>query len=163
MAIKTSRKFNFKSTGEIATEQDIQEIERQQNDFSIGVRFPLARASEVGSTFEMSKNFKDSVKQNFINWMQTNWGERLGEYNFGANLIQLLPEFVQENNQNAVKEALAVGIATYFPFITIESFQILSFQETPSLDIYTIRVIYSARDVFEGPDSISLTLKYLRV
>jgi phage baseplate assembly protein W len=163
MSCKDSRKFKFKSTGTISADSDILDEVEDANFLPIGIKFPISRSSEAGSTFEMTTSYKENIKQNFISWMRTNWGERLGEHQFGANLIEILPELVQNNNQNAIRETITQGIATYFPYITLENFQVLSFEETPSFDVYTIRVIYSAENIFKGPDSFSITLKYMRV
>lgn len=162
MSTKDSRKFTFKSVGEVT--QPLEQIEDGATSFfPIGIKFPVQAAAEVGSTFEMTTDLKLNVRQNFKAWIKTNWGERLGEYNFGANLVQLLPELVQNNNQNAIRDSLASGISVYFPYIKLENFQVLSFEETPSFDIYSVRIIYSAPDVFDGFDSISLVLRYVRV
>ena len=89
---QNQKKFNFKSSGQSINT----EIKYRQDTFRkklIGIKTPLELGSGRDGMLKMHDNLKNQIKDNLKNLLLTNHGERLGNYNFGANLDELLFEF----------------------------------------------------------------------
>lgn len=90
----------------------------------IGILTPLAIDENGDTFFETSINFEDIVKDNLRNLIQTNHGERLGRYYFGANLKPLAIEYTSDENFDG--EAMArinTAVRDYMPYITLEGYR----------------------------------------
>lgn len=127
MSVQTSSKFKFKSSGinlntinniNSATSSSIA-ISAEQN---IGIKTPLQLGN--GEIFSMNTNMSDQMADNFRNLLLTNFGERLGLYDFGANLRELLTEYNNKNDfdQEAINR-ITIAVNKWMPFITLTNFE----------------------------------------
>ena len=57
-----------------------------------GIVTPLRLPDKIGDTFKMTTNPVDGIIDDFKNMLLTNYGERVGKPDFGANLQSLLTE-----------------------------------------------------------------------
>jgi hypothetical protein len=67
----------------------------------------------------MHFDFAEQMDDNLRNLIQTNFGDRLGLYNFGANLRPLLTEYT--NKEDFDSEAMIrinTAISKWMPFVT---------------------------------------------
>lgn len=66
----------------------------------------------------------DQMHDNFRNLVLTNWGERLGLYDFGANLRPLCTEIVsQDDFDGQAVDRISGAVQRWMPFITLETFE----------------------------------------
>jgi phage baseplate assembly protein W len=89
----------------------------------IGIKTPVEIDGTGESLFKMNLEIADQVSDNLKNLILTNWGERVGKYNFGANLRPLLTEFT--NKDNFDQEAMIrINTATskWMPYISLENY-----------------------------------------
>lgn len=118
-------KFNFKSSG--VQVDKIQQIKEDKNSqilpaiSNIGIKTPL----EIGTSdlFRMHNNIVEQVKDNFKNLILTNHGERLGLYDYGANLRPLLTEYSADTNDdfiNNVTDRIIQATNKWMPYIELE-------------------------------------------
>lgn len=111
--------FNFKSSGRTQEQRIIENL--VQSPTAIGIKTPL----QIGNNdfLDMHYNVADQMHDNLRNLLLTNWGERLGQYKFGANLRQLTSEFVnQDNFDSSAIENIRNAVGTWMPFIDLEDF-----------------------------------------
>lgn len=112
--------INFKSVGVSSTTS-------QQNAVSItptpiGIKTPLQLGYEDG-LLVMHYDLADQLADNLRNLLQTNWGERLGQYFFGANLKPLTTEFTsQETFDSEAVVRIKNAVTTWMPFIDLIDF-----------------------------------------
>jgi phage baseplate assembly protein W len=90
----------------------------------IGIRTPLRFGREGEGIFSMHTSLISQIEDNFRNMILTNAGERLGLYNFGANLQPLMTEIINRNEDFEAEalERIRRTTSTYMPFIQLESF-----------------------------------------
>ena len=103
-------------------------IENDLNeDTYIGLELPLTHTQE--GYFKRTKTALEQAKSNIKNLLLTNKGERLGNPNFGTNLISLV--FSQENTdlESRVEEEIRASMGEFLPFINIVSVE-TNFSET---------------------------------
>jgi len=89
----------------------------------VGILTPLA-IDEGGDTFfETTTSLQEVVKDNLRNLIQTNHGERLARYYFGANLKPLAIEYT--SNENFDSEAMMrinTAVRDYMPYVNLEGY-----------------------------------------
>jgi len=111
--------FNFKSSGNKLGDREITpKITKKDRD--IGIKTPLSNY-QGRQLFDMHTEPVSQVKDNLKNLILTNAGERLGLYDFGADLSALL--FDLGSNQGIETEFIErinVAVQKYLPGIEID-------------------------------------------
>tara|TARA_R100000234_G_scaffold98722_1_gene67287 strand:- start:1948 stop:2376 length:429 start_codon:yes stop_codon:yes gene_type:complete len=112
-----------------------------ENDLSedtyIGLELPLTHTKE--GYFKRTKTALEQAKSNIKNLLLTNKGERLGNPNFGTNLISLV--FSQENTdlESRVEEEIRASMSEFLPNINIVNIQTNFSDENMSTAIVNLR------------------------
>lgn len=88
---------------------------------AIGVNLPFSGPI----AFESNYQTKDSIKNNLINYLLTNPGERVDNPTFGAGLRAYIFTQIDSNNLEFIREDLQEKINTNFTNIELESVDIL--------------------------------------
>ena len=151
--------FKFKSAGEL-----ISTSEKYAKDISfeklIGIKTPINFGSGRDGLFSMHKSLKDQIKDNFKNMLVTNHGERLGNYNFGANLEGLAFELASDDIETEAINRINLAISKHMPYITLNNFEAFTehFDNTHVARI-GIRVTYSIPNLGVSNENIEVILK----
>ena len=138
--------FKFKSSG----------IRRDNRKFTkpvrvlrpIGIKTPMSLDDDI---FKMHNDPISQLSDNFRNLILTNFGERLGRYDFGANLRALVYEYSGNPDFESIVEKQIVDAADKFiPQIKIISVssQLIETNEKNSLNLLglakvTLRIVYN--------------------
>jgi len=73
----------------------------------------------------MSYDVGVQMKNNLRDLLMTNWAERVGRYDYGANLQPLVTEY--ENGKDAFDEAamnrISTAVQNYMPYVSLENFE----------------------------------------
>ena len=113
--------YSFKSVG--STQQEIDEIEANPTKgFPIGIKTPIQFSSDESSLFKMHKKLIDQVSDNLRNLVLTNHGERLGIYNFGANIRSLAFELGTEDVDREAMRRISAAVGIFMPYIQLRDF-----------------------------------------
>lgn len=117
-SVRTSRNFKGGSTP-ITQRVQTQVI---STPIPYGVVTPLQLPNKTGETLKTTTDITEGVVDNFKNMLLTNYGERLGKPDFGANLSSMLTERVSQEEWNLqVANMIRTTTQKYMPFITITS------------------------------------------
>lgn len=112
--------YSFKSVGKTLEQQDEEEITSSPVPF--GIKTPLQLGVSEG-IFSMNYSLEDQFSDNLRNLILTNWGERLGLYQFGANLRPLTTEFTnQDDFDGQAIFRIKAAVEKWMPFIDLENF-----------------------------------------
>lgn len=112
--------YNFKSAGK--TQQIIVDESLESSPVPYGIKTPLKIGFKDG-ILEMNYDLSEQFADNLRNLLLTNWGERLGLYNFGANLRPLTTEFASiDNFDSEAIIRIKSAVETWMPFIDLEDF-----------------------------------------
>lgn len=113
--------YNFKSVG------NNQQAQTTQGGTSVtlipyGIKTPLQLGTSEG-IFSMNYSLADQFNDNLRNLLLTNWGERLGLYQFGANLKPLATEFenLDDFDSQAIQR-IKNAVEAWMPFVDLEDF-----------------------------------------
>lgn len=112
--------YSFKSSGTRLDDVEQQKEVIKQSPLPIGIKTPIELGtSDNDGILAMHYELKDQISDNLRNLIQTNWGERLGLYDYGANLQPIVTEFVtDENFDKEAMNRISTAIAKWMPFIT---------------------------------------------
>ena len=112
--------YSFKSVGK--TQDKLKEETLKRSLIPYGIKTPL-KISNSDDIFEMNYNLADQFADNLKNLLLTNWGERLGLYDFGANLRPLTMEFVsQDDFDTEAISRIKSAVEKWMLFIDLEDF-----------------------------------------
>lgn len=113
--------YDFKSVGEKAESRKYTEV---LDPKPIGIKTPLEFGTSRSGLLEMHFTNAAQIKDNFRNLIQTNFGERVGLYSFGANLIELVGELSSKEDFDS-EAMLRIKNATtrWMPFVELETFE----------------------------------------
>lgn len=113
--------ISFKSSGKTREDQVAQQL--IQSATPIGIKTPLRVGTQEG-IFAMHFSLADQMHDNLRNLIMTNWGERLGLWDFGGNLRPLTTELVSTDDfDSAAVERISGAVQKWMPFISLETFQ----------------------------------------
>lgn len=112
--------YSFKSSGKTQDQVKLETLTSSPIPF--GIKTPLQLGTSEG-ILSMNYSLDEQFSDNLRNLLLTNWGERLGLYDFGANLRPLTTEFVsQESFDTAAIGRIQAAVARWMPFIDLENF-----------------------------------------
>jgi len=140
--------FNFKSVGKTKEQQLIEAL--TATSIPIGIKTPL-RLGEQDGIFAMHFSLPDQIHNNLKDLLLTNWGERLGLYNFGANLRELTTNYINQDDFDAeAVKRINSAVTKWMPFVSLEDFlsetKLTQNVSTVNLTItYTIPALQSGR------------------
>ena len=80
-----AKKYSFQSVGELDVDFQANESAAESENLPIGIKTPMSFGGDEG-LLKMHKTYPDALADNFRNMIMTNYGERLGHYDFGGNL-----------------------------------------------------------------------------
>ena len=152
--------FNFKSSGKTQTQQLIEALEK--SPVPIGIKTPLQPGSQEG-VFAMSFSLADQLNDNLRNLLMTNWGERLGFYDFGANLRELTSEFATQDDFDAqATQRISAAVTRWMPYITLEDFlSEVDRTENKNTGVIRITITYSIPALEVSRRALQVTLYVL--
>jgi len=111
--------YNFKSSGKSAEQLNIEIPAR--TTLPVGIRTPLRLDDK--NLFAMHYDVAEQIHDNLRNLLLTNWGERVGLYNFGANLQELTSELsnIDAFDQEAI-DRIKNAATKWMPFVSLNDF-----------------------------------------
>jgi len=128
--------ISFKSVGQLK-QKFTEDPAVAKSIAPIGIKTPL-RLSQNSGLLDMHYSLEDQLSDNLRNLLLTNWGERVGQYFFGANLRPLTSNFVSQDDFDS-EAVIRIKDATsrWMSYIDLIDF----FSETDRLENRNIGII----------------------
>jgi len=146
---------NFKSVGDLNTERKFQST---PNEIPIGIKTPLTLGTTSDGIFAMHFTLANQIQDNFRNLLLTNHGERLGFYDYGANLRPLTTELAAESFESEVSSRIARAITKYMPYISLQTFEYqIDNSQNENTAKLRLRIIYNVPTLNIQNKGIELT------
>ena len=99
-------------------------IENRDSDIFIGIDLPFYKSNGTEGYFASSKTTLQSVKNNLINLLKTERGERIFQPTLGLNLKSLLFEPITPGLDDRIREDILNTLSTWLPFVQIKSMDV---------------------------------------
>lgn len=120
---QSARVYDFKSVGTSEAEYKEQTTFWVDGENPVGIKTPLELGDGTDGLLKMHKSLVSQVHDNFRNLVLCNHGERLGIYDFGANLSELAHELGSEGVDNEAIKRIKTAVSKYAPFINPKTFE----------------------------------------
>lgn len=135
--------YSFKSSGKTKEQQALEQLNASLIPF--GIKTPMQLGSNSEGILSMNYNLADQFADNLRNLLLTNHGERLGLYDFGANLRSLTTEFVsQEDFDSQAIDRIRAAVEKWMPFVSLGTFEsVIDRTENDSTAVIKINITYS--------------------
>jgi len=131
--------FNFKSSGvKIDDPKFRPTITNEKNEGTpISIKTPLQKGNSNTELYQMHYDPLAALADNLKNLLQTNKGERLGRYNIGCSLTDVL--FDRSNSKTGEYEQIAMQsimeqVQNFLPVINIDNIEFSPLQTLDSSD-----------------------------
>lgn len=147
--------YNFKSSGKSSEQLNIEIPVRTA--LPIGIQTPLRLDDK--NLFAMHYSVIEQVHDNLRNLLLTNWGERVGLYDFGANLQELTTELsnIDAFDEEAISR-IRNAASKWMPFVSLNEFVSETDNENnANTGIVKITVTYSIPEL--GVENKALQIK----
>lgn len=151
--------ISFKDVGTKGTSRESLRSVRP-DPLPIGIKTPLELDETGRGLFAANYTLREQIADNIRNLVQTNHGERLALYDFGANLRPLISEWSnKEDFDKEVMRRISVAVGKYMSYITL-----LGYESKPNYtdNIYTgiidITLLYSIPSLNLNEEMVEITL-----
>jgi len=98
---------------------------------AIGVSIPFTGEAVFSSNYQT----RDAIKNNLVNFLLTNPGERPGNPAFGAGLRRYIFSQITDGNLDFLKEDVQAKISSNFNNILLNSIQVLQIPDENTINI----------------------------
>lgn len=151
--------YDFQSVGE---SMEVYRQNRRMGETTpvpIGIRTPMELATAEGGLFVMHTSMTSQIKDNFKNLILTNHGERLGMYDFGANLLELTMELGSEAFDTEAIRRIKTSCGKYMPYLNLSTFEPFQTRDQAGgIAVVGVRITYSIPMAQSGPQQIEVIL-----
>ena len=113
--------YDFKSVGDFDIDEKEKQLREERRKFPIGISTPVSLGNN--SLLRMHTDRMKVICDNFRNMLMTNHGDRLGFYDFGANLTELAFELGAENGDAEATRRIARTTSKFMPYVSLDTFE----------------------------------------
>ena len=123
--MQVRKKYDFSSVGELKEDLDRSRSQSaaDRNQRPIGIKLPLSFGGDSDGLLSMHYDIDSALSDNFRNMIMTNHGERLGLYDFGANLAELAFELGTDEFDSEAIRRIRRTTEKYMPFVQLLTFE----------------------------------------
>jgi phage baseplate assembly protein W len=123
--MQVRKKYDFSSVGELKEDLDKSRSQSASDraQIPVGIRLPAALGESSDGLLRMHYSVDEALADNFRNMVMTNHGERLGLYDFGANLTELAFELGTDEFDTEAIRRIRRTTEKYMPFIQLLTFE----------------------------------------
>ncbi len=149
--------YSFKSAGKTAEQRQAEAL--TASAVPIGIMTPL-RAGTKDGIFAMHASLADQMNDNLRNLLLTNHGERIGLYDFGANLRPLASEFTtQDSFDSQAITRISEAVAKWMPYVSLNDFlSEVDRTENKNTGVIRITVTYTVPNISNDKKYLQVTL-----
>lgn len=151
---------SFKNIGTTVTQ--LQSTRPATQVFPIGIKTPMELGGN-GNPYKMHTSVADQINDNLRNMILTNYGERLGKYDYGANLRQILADFsTNADVETVVMQSIMSTVEKYMPFISLNTFEMQNLPSTRSAQAkFQINIGYSVPKIGANNQKLKIILEVM--
>jgi phage baseplate assembly protein W len=136
--------ISFKNVG--IRKEDLQNntLAKNKSQMPIGIKTPMVLSTRGPELVEMHFDITEQIKDNLKNLLLTNHGDRVIQYNFGANIRPLLSEWYnKENFDNEAMININTAVSKFMPFLSLTDYESKTIKSESSITYIKIKITYS--------------------
>jgi phage baseplate assembly protein W len=161
VADRERKVYDFKSVGESTQQEFAASAAILASPKPIGIKTPieLGVGTQGSDLFRMHTSLLAQVADNLRNLIMTNHGERLGLYDYGANLLPLTFELGTEAVDTAAIKRIKKAAGKYMPYVNLRTFvPIIDKLDNQHIAKIGVRVVYTVPKVSSEEKAIEVML-----
>jgi phage baseplate assembly protein W len=130
--------------------------------FPIGIKTPMSLGGN-GNPYQMNTTIQDQIQDNLRNMILTNYGERLGLYDFGGNLRSILAEYTSDVDVEVIAmQSIMKTVEKYMPFVTLDTFDMQNLPSTRNgMAKYQLLINYSVPKIGATNQRVKIILEVM--
>ena len=125
-------------------------------NIKVGIDLPIRRDDMEDGWFASTKTTIEAVKNNIINLLNTNQGERLMQPTLGLDLRSLLFEQMTSETIMSVQNKILDTFQRWLPFVEVRDIRINNEAIEPNLNQIRVNIIFNIKRDPNTIDSVSL-------
>ena len=136
--------LSFKNVG--LRKDDLQDnvLAKNKSQMPIGIKTPMQLSTRGPELVEMHFDIAEQIKDNLKNLILTNHGDRVIQYNFGANIRPLLSEwFNKDNFDNEAMININTAVSKFMPFLSLTDYESKTVKVESGITHIKIKITYS--------------------
>ena len=134
-------------------------IEDNDTNVFIGIDLPIRKSEGKEGFFASTKTTIEAVKNNIVNLIQTDPGERFFQPNLGLNLRRFLFEQINEEIVLQIQNEMLDTLQTWLPFVELKDIQIGSDSVTEDSNKININIVFSIKRASNSTESVGVVLE----
>ncbi len=153
-----SKSYSFKNVG-ITQQQEADSLNLIPNERPIGISTPIQFGTGNDGLFLMHKKLFNQISDNLRNLINTDHGERVGLYDFGANLGPITFNLGNEDVDSQAIARISTAVSKYMPYVDLQTFEpFVSRFNNKEIAKVGIRVIFTVPSLGPSERAIELVL-----
>lgn len=112
------KEFDFKSVGTRIVDR---RVNNPLANKPIGIKTPMRLGNSNDGIFAMNFSIREQIKDNLRNLILTNWGERLGLYQYGADLRPLTLELGTDAFDQELLVRINTAVSRWMPYVRLKN------------------------------------------
>ena len=158
MASRERVVYDFKSVGERVDQEVATAAALVQAPKPIGIKTPMELGINTG-LFRMHNVLVDQVRDNLRNLVMTNHGERVGHFDFGANLLPLVFELGSTDFDSEAIRRIKAATSKYMPYVNLKTFSpLVDRLDNEHVAKVGVRVVYTIPKLGAGEYALEVVL-----
>jgi len=160
--MSTIPRLKFVDVGILDTVRDSYNSAETVSQIPFGIKTPLELSSD-SNLFITNNTLRTQIADNLKNLISTNYGERLGIVDFGANIMPLAAEFTsKENFDNEAMARIKTASKKWMPYV-----ELIAYESTPNYEqnVYIgqidLIIVYSIPNANISEDMIEVKIKVM--
>ena len=151
---------SFKNIGTMTTQLQVTRPAAQT--FPIGIKTPMEFGGN-GNPYKMHTSVPDQINDNLRNMIFTSRGERIGKYDYGANLRQILADFATNIDvETLAMQSIMATVEKYMPFISLDTFEMQNIPSTRNAQAkFQIDIGYSVAKIGANNQKLKIILEVM--
>jgi hypothetical protein len=151
---------SFKNIGTTTTQ--LRTLTSSTPVFPVGIKTPMSLGGN-GNPYQMHTTVAGQVQDNLRNMILTNYGERLGLYDYGGNLRSILAEYTTDADVEAIAmQSIMRTVEKYMPFVSLDTFDMQNLPSTRNgIAKYQILVNYSVPKIGASNQRVKIILEVM--
>ena len=150
--------YDFKSVGESVEQEIAAATALIPSPLPVGIKTPMELGINSG-LFRMHTKLVDQVRDNLKNLVMTNHGERLGHFDFGANLLPLVFELGSADFDSEAIRRIKLAAAKYMPYVNLKTFSpLVDRLDNEHVAKVGVRVVYTVPKLSNAEYALEVVL-----
>ena len=159
--MSNATEYDFSSVGDsLATVKEAIRYDDLVGPVNYNPKTPLEFSQGTAGLFVMNTDISSAIRDNLKNLLLTNWGERVGQYQFGANLKPLTGELGTPQFDSEAMIRIRTAVKKYMPYVSLAKFstEMLPGESSTGIGAVKVKITYSVPSAGIASDGIGVTI-----